>query len=66
MKTHAMKLKEMFRRWSKPEWLVPIDGQVPLAGERVRRAEHSAATQEWEHEGGALKPAPYRGPKSPL
>lgn len=66
MKTSIIRLPELFRRWRKADWPRSTGPHEPLRGEEVRNAEHSAASQEWEDEGGAVNPAPYAGPKLPL
>ena len=40
--------------------------EPPLAGELVRRAAHTAERQEWETDGGTVKPMIAPGPKLPL
>ena len=66
MNISTLKLSDLFRTWRKAEWPRAAGPHEPLRGEQVRNAEHSAAREEWEDEGGAIKPAPYSGPKLPL
>ena len=40
--------------------------EPPLAGELERRAAHTAERQEWETDGGTVKPPLVAGPKLPL
>ena len=40
--------------------------EPPLAGELERRAAHTAERQEWEEEGGTVRPMVAPGPKLPL
>ena len=69
----TMTLPEIFARWhSKRPWPMPISPQPsltmepPLAGELERRAAHTAERQEWETDGGTVKPMIAPGPKLPL
>jgi hypothetical protein len=64
MKTPTSKLPDLFARWSKAGRPILTGGPKPLPAEPVRKAEQVAASQEWEDEGGAIKPSAT--PKLPL
>ena len=67
MKTLSSKLPELLGRWRKASWPLLTGRPEPLPTEPVRKAEQVAANQEWEDEGGAVKPsATTQGPKLPL
>jgi len=66
MNISTIKLSDLFRRWRKAEWPRSTGPHDPLRGEVMRAAEHGASSQEWEAEGGAIKPAAAPGPKIPL
>ena len=54
----SAQLTEMLARWRKDPWPMPTRAPEPGAGE--------AARQEWEDEGGTVKPPIVPGPKLPL
>jgi hypothetical protein len=58
-------LAEMFARWRKDPWPAPTGLQESLARAPVPKVE-LAARQEWEEEGGTVKPPIAPGPKLPL
>ena len=59
------KLTEMFARWRKDPWPMPTGLQESVAKAPVPSQELTAR-QEWEDEGGAIKPVFAHGPKLPL
>ena len=61
MKT--LTLPELVGRLSKAVW--PGRPETPLEAQ-LHKAEQAAANQEWEDEGGAVKPPIVPGPKLPL
>jgi hypothetical protein len=54
-----------FPRWSKDPWPMPSGMHESLASQQVLTVEH-AARQEWEDEGGTVRPPIDPGPKLPL
>jgi hypothetical protein len=62
MKNLTEQLPELYRRWRKTSWPLLTGRPEPQA-----KAEQVAANQEWEDEGGAVKPSlTTQGPKLPL
>ena len=59
------KWPDLYVRWNKAGWPVLAMRQEPAAAIPVPPAE-IAARQEWDAEGGAIKPPPLPGPKLPL
>jgi hypothetical protein len=60
------KWPELDVRWNKAGWPVLFVKPQPLPAAALRKAEQAAANEEWEDEGGALKPTLVPGPKLPL
>ena len=58
-------MKNLYVRWNKVGWPLTV-GLEPLPAILERNAAQHAANQEWEAEGGALKPTMVAGPKLPL
>ena len=56
--TNRTRLTEMFARWRKDPWPMPTGMHEPVAGGQAR--------QEWEDEGGTVRPPIVPGPKLPL
>jgi hypothetical protein len=54
-----------FPRWRKDPWPTPSGMQELRVAPPAPDAEH-AARQEWDNEGGAVKPPMVAGPKLPL
>ena len=54
-----------FPRWGKDPWPMPSGMHEPLARQQALALEH-AARQEWEDEGGTVRPPIVAGPKLPL
>ena len=61
----SAQLTEMFARWRKEPWPVPTALQESLARKPAPKVE-IIARQEWEEEGGTVKPPIVDGPKLPL
>ena len=61
----SAQLTQMFARWRKDPWPMPTAIQEALAKSPVPSQE-LAARQEWEDEGGTVKPPIAPGPKLPL
>ena len=66
MENPPAKFPELFVRWNQAGWPVLAPKPQPLPAEAVRTAEQVAARQEWEAEGGAIKPPVVPLPKLPL
>ena len=62
----SAELTQMFARWRKDPWPKPSALQEALALSPMPTAEQVAAKQEWDAEGGAIKPPIVAGPKLPL
>ena len=67
MEKPTPKWPELFVRWNNG-WPVLSKKPEPLPTGPAAKAEQVAANQEWEDEGGAIKPsaAATQGPKLPL
>ena len=66
MENPPAKFPELFVRWNQAGWPVLGLKPQPLPSEALRTAEQVAAKQEWEAEGGAIKPAIVPAQKLPL
>jgi len=64
--TNRTRLTEMFARWRKDPWPMPTGMHEAIPGGPERQAEQAAARQEWEDEGGTVRPPIAPGPKLPL
>jgi len=60
-----MPAKLPFPRWSKDPWPMPSGMHEPIARQQALALEQ-AARQEWEDEGGTVRPPITPGPKLPL
>ena len=59
----AKQLNDMFARWRRDPWPMPSGLHEPVS-QKVLTAE--LARQEWEDEGGTVRPPVVPGPKLPL
>ena len=51
--------REVYREWLESFWvLIPGGAPAGPCEEVVRKEEQVEANQEWEHEGGSVKPVP--------
>jgi len=69
MDNPAPKWPDLYVRWSKAGWpvLAMRPEQVPAEALPAQKAEQVAAKQEWDAEGGAIKPSTTtEEPKLPL
>lgn len=69
MKNPIQRVPEMFARFGKVAWPILTGRPETLPEAQERKADQLAANQEWEDEGGTIKPPvapPTPAPKIPL
>jgi len=65
MKNPTLKVPALLT-WRRAAHPIQIGIQIPLPTDPLRTAEQVAAAQEWDAEGGTIKPPIIPGPKIPL